>query len=48
MPMPGRISDLERVTKPPQDPHATPEAQRAVVNFRFAPTICPERDREAG
>ena len=29
-------NDLELVTKPPQDPHATPEAQRALVNFRFA------------
>ncbi len=28
--------DLERVTKPSQDPQATPEGQRAAVNFPFA------------
>jgi len=27
---------LERVTKPPEDLQANPEAQRAVVNFLFA------------
>ena len=30
------VLDLELVTKPLQDPHATPEAQRALVNFQFA------------
>jgi len=37
---------LERVTKPPEDLQANPEAQRAVVNFLFADKlgIIPEAD----